>query len=74
VRDCFDPISFSGFHRMDNLLKCHTYVFCLQPPTLTRSIKSLQTYAAYFRDATLDGATSLCGILGAETIVASEKL
>jgi hypothetical protein len=38
---------------MDNLLKCHTYVFCLQPPTLTRSIKCLQTYASYFRDATL---------------------
>jgi len=25
VLDCFDTISFSGFHRMDNLLKCHTY-------------------------------------------------
>ena len=25
--DCFDTISFSGFHRMDNLLKCHTYAF-----------------------------------------------
>jgi len=27
VLDCFDTISFSGFHRMDNLLKCHTYAY-----------------------------------------------
>jgi len=34
VLDCFDTISFSGFHRMDNLLKCHIYAL---PGQLHRS-------------------------------------